>query len=314
LVGQMVLMGIGFLIAGGPLLRYYITPPQVYYGRMLERGLFQNGAIHVPDLQANGQSLFQALLGHAYRTFGLFVSVNELGPFYNSGTPILNHGMELLFLIGVVLAVLNWRKVEYFVLLPWVAGTAIFGGFLFSDGLQGQRYLIAAPALCILMALAMVQISALLSPIMRLSQIQQSGIIALMVAAYTVWNLYFYFGIYTPLNSYAYSPTPTEVANYLHNRAGKTFVYMFTPNNLYLNYATIKFIANDPPGMDVLSPLTSITDLPEPPVGLRPVFIFIPERLNELEVVKQRYPDGNLQQYFRPQDPQHPYMYIYEPR
>jgi 4-amino-4-deoxy-L-arabinose transferase-like glycosyltransferase len=311
---HIVLMGIGFLVAAGPLVRYYATHPEVYYGRMLERGLFQNGAIRVPDLQANGQSLFQALLGHAYRTFGLYVSVEELDPFYNSATPIMNHGMELLFLIGVVLVVLNWRKMENFVLLIWVVATAIFGGFLFSDGLQGQRYLIAAPALCILMALAMVQISALLSPILGLSQIQRRGVIALMVAAYTAWNLYFYFGIYTPLNSYAYNPTATEIATYLHNRAGQTFAYMFTPTNLYLNYATIKFIADDPPGMDVLDPLTSITALPEPPVGLRPVFIFIPERLNELAVVKQRYPNGNLREYARPQDPQHPYVYIYEPQ
>jgi len=310
-LGPVALMGISFLLTVGPILRYYIAHPEVYIGRMTEHGLIERG--NIPDLQANGQSLPIALLGHAYRSFALFVTYNEHSPFYDSGLPLLSHGMELLFIVGVVLVLLNWRKMENFALLLWVGGTAFFGGFLLWDSPQGQRYLIATPALCILIALALVQISFLLSQILGLSQRSQIGVTAFIVAVFTVWNLYFYFGIYTPRNSYALNPIATDIGNYLNNQAGQSYAYMFTPPNIYLNYGTIKFMASDPPGIDVIDPLTSVTALPELPAGLRPVFIFIPERLNELEVVKERYPNGKLWEYSRLPNTEQKYLYVYKP-
>lgn len=311
-LGHMALLAIGFLITIGPLMRYYIANPVVYYSRMIEHGLIERG--NIPDLQENGQSLAVALLQHAYRTLGLFVTYNEHGPFYDSGLPLLSHGMELLFIIGIVLIALKWRDMENFALLLWVVGTAIFGGFLLWDPPLGQRYLIATPALCLLMALALMQINSLLSQIMGLSQRLQTGFMALIVGVFSFWNLYFYFDVYTPLNKYALNPTATEIGYYLQEQAGKSYAYMFTPPALYLDYATIKFIARNPPGISVLDPITSVATLQELPVELRPVFIFVPERLNELNVVKLRYPEGNLRAYFRLQDPEHPYMYIYEPQ
>jgi hypothetical protein len=194
-----------------------------------------------------------------------------------------------------------------------VGGTALFAGFLF-DALEGQRYLISTPALCILMALALVQIGSLLSQILRASQSVWVGGLAIAVVALSLWNLYFYFNIYTPRNTYAYTPIMTDIGYYMRAQAGKSYAYAFTTPYLYFNYGTIDFLANDPPGTDVLDPLTSITDLPETPTGFRPIFIFIPDRLNELEVVKQHYPSGELKKFSRPQTPEEAYLYIYEPR
>jgi len=310
--GSIAVMGIGFLITVGPLMRYYLANPLVYYARMIEHGLIQRG--NIPDLQANGQALPLALLEHAYRSFGLFVTYNEHSPFYDSGLPLLSHGMELLFIVGIVLILLALNKTENFALLIWISGTAFFGGFLLWDSPQGQRYLIATPALCLLMALAMMQINALLSQFMGLSQHFQAGLIALMVAAFTLWNLYFYFCIYTPLNIYASNPTATEIGYYLQHQEGRSYTYLLTPPVLYLEHGTIKFLAKDPAGIDVPDPITSMTGFQDPPIGLHPVFIFIPERLNELNIVKQRYPDGKLKEFYRPQDSANPYLYIYEPR
>jgi uncharacterized membrane protein len=302
---------IGFLVSTGPLLRLYLAHPDAYVARLVARGVFQNEALS--GLQANGQSLLTALLSHAYRSFGLFTSVNERGPFYNLGTPLLTNGMELLFIIGIVLALLNWRKLENFVLLIWVGGTAFFAGFLF-DAPEGQRYLIATPALCILMALALVQVGLRLSQILAALQPWWTTGLVVAVAAFSLWNLDFYFNVYTLRNSYTYTPMMTDIGYYLRAQAGKRYTYAFTTPYLYFNYATIKFIANDPPGIDILDPLRSTTDLPETPTGLLPVFIFIPNRLNELEVVKKQFPVGELKRFSRPQLGGEVYLYIYEPR
>jgi hypothetical protein len=311
-LGPIAMLGIGFLLTVGPLVRHYLKHREIYFARLAEHGLIQRG--NIPDLQANGQSLLTALAGHAYRTFGFFVTVNEHSPFYDSGIPMLSHGMELLFIIGIVLVLLSWRKMENFALLLWIGGTALLGGFLLWDSPQSQRYLIATPALCILMALALVQVSVLLSQILSLSQPVQMRFTGLIVVAFALWNLYFYFDIYTPRNSYALNAGQTEVGYYLQKQAEQSYAYMFTAPYLYLNYGTIKFIAEDPPGIDVIDPLKAVTALPELPSGMHPLFIFIPERLNELDIVKERYPHGKLREYFHTPNTEQPYLYIYEVR
>lgn len=177
-----------------------------------------------------------------------------------------------------------------------------------------KRSLVSFALSGVLMGLAIIQVSFLLSQIIGPFQRLPAGFTAFIVGAFVLWNLYFYFDIYTPLNKYALNPITTDIGNYLHKQAGQSYAYMFTPPHLYLEYATIKFVANDPPGKNILDPLTSLTALQEPPAGLRPVFIFIPERLSELEVVKERYPNGELQEYSRPPNTEQIYLYIYEPR
>jgi hypothetical protein len=310
-LGPIAVMAIGFLVTLGPLLRYYIARPDTYVARLVEHGLLQRGT--VPDLQAGGQSLFAAIVGHAYRTFAFYVAVNDAGPFYNSGAPILTHGMELLFLVGIVLSLLKWREIEHFTLLIWVAGTALFGGFLLLDPPQSQRYLIAAPALCILMALALVKMGSLLPQLTGLAPRLWQGVTAIALLAIVVWNLYDYFAVYTPRDTYAYTPVMTMAGNFLHSQSGGSYAYMFTDPITFLHYGTIKFLADNPRGVDVNTPLSSITPLAHPPDGLRPVFIFIPQRLNELKIVKERYPQGRLQKYWLSKDPSNILLYTYEP-
>jgi hypothetical protein len=310
-LGYIAVMATGFVLTLGPLLRYYIAHPDTYLARLTEHGLLQRGTL--PDLQAGGQSLFTALLDHAYRTFGFYVAIHDAGPFYNSGAPMLTHGMELLFLAGIVLALLKWREIEHFTLLIWVAGTALFGGFLLFDPPQAQRFLIAAPAICILMALALMWISSLLPQLTGLAPRLWQGVTAFALLALVLWNVYYYFAIYTPQDPYAYNPTMTMVGNYLRTQSGKGYAYLFTQPVTFLSYGSVRFLGNDPQGVDITDPLTSMNDLVTPPPGLRPVFIFIPDRLSELQVVKERYPKGRLQKYFLLKNPANVFIYTYEP-
>jgi hypothetical protein len=221
--------------------------------------------------------------------------------------------MDVLFILSLVLLLLNWRKIEYVVLLLWVGATGLFGGFLLWNYPQSQRYIISAPALCILISLALVQICLPLSQTGRLSQWLGKGVITVTVFAMMVWNIFFYFGLYTPRNSYAASDAITEVANYLHPQAESRYVYMFTSPYFYLDHGTIKFVGQNPAGIDIVDPLVSAAGLPDPTPGLRPLFIFVPERLRELEIVEQRYPNGQLREYRIQPNNDRPILYIYEP-
>lgn len=304
-------MLLGFLLSGGPLFRYYLMHPDTFSGRLLEHGLLQNG--NYVKLQAEGQSLFAALANHAYRTFGFFIAITENSPFYDAGIPLLDHGMEVLFMLGLALALLSWHKLESILLLLWVGGTALFGGFLLWNFPQSPRYVIAAPALCLLLALAIVQIGTVLSQMAIVSSRISSGIISVSVLAIMSWNVYFYFGPYTARNNYASTQALTEIAYYLRPQAQNRYVYMFTSPYFYLNHGTIRFVGNEPAGTDIVETLSSSAAMPAPPPGLAPLFIFVPDRLGELDVVKQQYPHGRLVEYRMQPGNDRPIMFIYEP-
>lgn len=308
---QVGLIAIAFILSAGPLFRYYLTHPGIFSGRVVEHGLLQND--NYLKLQVNGQSLLTALIDHAYRTFGFFVAIIDNTPFYNAGIPLLDHGMDVLFILSLVLLLLNWYKAEFFVLLLWVGGTALFGGFLLWDYPQSTRYVIAAPALCLLMSLALVQIGSLLSQTVGLPRLIKAGTITAVVLAIMLWNVYFYFGSYTQQNRYGGTHALTEIAYYLRPQAGERYVYMFTSPYFYLNHGTIRFVAKNPAGTDMIDALTSITAMPTPSARLRPLFIFVPERIQELEVIKQQYPEGLLKEYRNQPSNDRTIMYIYEP-
>jgi len=213
-----------------------------------------------------------------------------------------------------VLIVLNRRKIEWVALLFWIIGTAILGGFFLFDTPQSARYIIAAPVLCIVAAMAIAKFGSLLRRILGMPQRWGTAFIAIVTAAIMLGNLYFYFEIYTPRNAFARTDAVTEIAHYLASQTGQSYVYMFTAPFYYLDYGTIKFVGNQPNGTDVLDHLRSASALAKLPNGLRPLFVFIPDRLSELEIVKQLYPDGQLNGYRKQPENNQTLFYIYEPR
>jgi hypothetical protein len=104
----------------------------------------------------------------------------------------------------------------------------------------------------------------------------------------------FYFGEYSKHRTEGYggpnTEVATEIAHYLNEIGVDHRVYFFGAPRMYLDFATIPFIARGVQGMDVKQPL----DGPPSFVGgeSRSVFIFLPERKGDMERVKQAVPGG----------------------
>lgn len=308
-VGWMLLT---FLLTCGPLIRYFLAHREVFGARLQDHGLLQND--NLATLPRSGQSVVAALAEHAYRSIGAFAFSADHTLFYGAEIPLLDQFAAVLFIFGLALMVLRWRKPASIALLLWVGNTALFGGFLLVDPPQSTRYLIAAPALCLLVAIGLIQLLTLLRQMLDLSPRAYTGSVTCIALLMMIWNIYFYFDVYTPRNSYGGTGAITEVARFLQAQSGLDYVYMFTGPAFYLRHGTIGFIASQPQGIDVNAKLEAIATLPEPPAGLQPVFIFIPERLGELATVKQRYPNGQLHEYRNEPQRDHPIVYIYVPR
>lgn len=308
---ELGLLVLGFVVATAPMIQHYASSPVTFFGKLAQRSVFDQA--HLANLQADGQGPLAALLGHAYRSVAYFIAIPERGQFYNSQIPILNHGMEILFLVGLAWVVAHWRKADSLALLLWVGGIALFGGILVWQEQESQRYLIGAPAYCLLMALGLNMIISLLTQIRALPGRIGSTVAAIAVLTLMVWNAYFYFRIYSPRFSYARTIDTTQIGRQLGASGGGDFVYMLTAPAFYLNHGTIQFLAHSPAGMDINTPLVSIADLPLPPADLHPFFVFVPQRLPELEVVRQRYPHGTTQEFRTFDSGGQVLLYAYDP-
>jgi hypothetical protein len=67
-------------------------------------------------------------------------------------------------------------------------------------------------------------------------------------------------------------------------------VYFHAPPFMYWDFGTLRFLARDVEGVDV--PPVDEEEPPLPDPGQSARFVFLPQRLDELEAVRARYPGG----------------------
>jgi len=293
---QLALTALGFLLGFGPLLRYFLLNPNDFTARLSIVGIFPSG--WVAERQAEGMSLLQILIFQARGALGGFLYEPDHSAFYDPQVPLLDRTSAILFILGLTLVIHHWRRIESALLLAWVLGMAVFGGMLLIDPPQSARYVIAAPAMCLLIALALTQIAAALRWALPLTQRHVALLGAAAVLLLALWNINFYFREYTPRDAYGWLNTEvaTDIGSYLHRQPDKVFVYFFGPPRMFFSNGTVRFIATDVPGVDMLETINSPNMLPPPPPDRRPIFIFLPERASELAIVQGRYPTGTLHQ------------------
>jgi hypothetical protein len=132
--------------------------------------------------------------------------------------------------------------------------------------------------------------AALQVPLTRWRDVALAGLIA--VAA--VSSINFYFLDYSERRTEGYGGPNTEVATemalYLKRIGVDHHVFFFGPPRMYMGFPTIPFIARGVQGTDVLKPLESASQIES--LATRNVFVFLPERRGELDVVRQRLPSG----------------------
>ena len=101
---------VGVLIAS-PLLVYLATHPGV-----------ETGDFKTQSLQALLQGDWHPMISAALGTLGLFTVRGEIYWLHNiPGRPILDWLSGILFYVGLVVAVLRWRRAEYALILLWLA-------------------------------------------------------------------------------------------------------------------------------------------------------------------------------------------------
>ncbi|MBK9714716.1 MAG: glycosyltransferase family 39 protein [Kouleothrix sp.] len=310
---HLALLGLGGLLGIGPLLGFFATHPADFNARLAMVGVFQTGWVNY-QLE-HGASALQILAAQARASFGAWTFEPEHSAWYDPKIPLLDQASSLLFLLGIAVTITRWRRLETALLIAWLAGVAIFGGMMMVNSPESPRYVTSAPLVCLLIAIGIAQLGALLRWLLPLGQRVVWGLSAAAVVLLALWNLNFYFREYTPRNTYGWFNTEvgTTIGRYLQQQPDPVFVYFFGAPQMYYGNASIRFQAPDVPGVDMLQPIATPDELPAAPEGRRPIFVFVNARTGELPIVQSRYP-GAAADVFEASSLNGPLMTVYAPR
>ncbi len=290
----LVLAALIALVVFLPLGLYFLDKPDEFQAPMNRVTIF--GPWLEGVLAGGDRTVTDVILDNA--TNGLLGFTHEpLRLLYNPGSPLLLAGAALLFLLGVLWALLNFDLRYLLLFLPLLAVVA--SNAISQDSPASQRYVLAMPLVALFVALPLGQAVLWLRGQYPRYRAAVVAVAVALLALVAVVDVNYYFNrVYSSgyvlggLNT----QVATDIAYYLRDKepADQDVFFFGFPRMGYFSLSTIPFLAPEKQAQDVIEPLTGPSALP-----LRgpTLFIFLPERLHELEFVRQQVPDGTLQEF-----------------
>jgi len=289
------ILALGAVLAFIPLGLYEVAHPGSFAGRVPQVNTFQSGWL-ADEVLFSGESVLHVLGEVVLRAFLAFSYFTDQSFWYYSSIPFLDSVSAVLFMLGLIVAVrYASRNVGYLLVVTWFCLAVITGGVLTANPPASERLIITTPALAILVALGLVQfveygrtLLPRLAPVWRVLP-------AVVTLALMFTNVEYYFLDYTPTHVYG-NPTVEVMTRLLKDLAAHedydedVKVYFFGAPVVFYESTMSRFLAPEVEGMDVEEGWTG--DLGFVDTRRRALFVFLPGRLEELEVVRAAYPDG----------------------
>jgi 4-amino-4-deoxy-L-arabinose transferase-like glycosyltransferase len=306
----------GWLVVVLPLLGWYSVHPSTLTERYNAVSIFASGWMTLAKT-LTGKSNAALLLEQLWKSATAFHFTYDPTYWYLPQQPLVDFITGAFMIVGIVAALVRVRWPSRALTLLWYASTLVMAWVLTENPPSSQRGLLLIPAVALLAAWGVEALWQLVErgPVRTQGPVQtqeplripaparsQPSWISLSDAARVVlgallltvvlFNLGFYFNVYTPRRTYG-NPT-AEVATtfarfalaYPHPAGGQAIIYFFGPPALYWDFGGLAFMLRDQPGVDVLP-----GEIPE--AASHPArFVFVADRLAELQAVKSAYPGG----------------------
>lgn len=310
----LVLFVVGWLVVVLPLLGWYTVHPSALTERYNAVSIFASGWLE-REIVITGKSAFALLLQQLWKSATAFHFTFDPTFWYFPQAPLVDFITGAFMIVGMAATLVRVGWPSRAVTLLWFVSTLVMAWGLTENPPSSQRGLLLIPPVVLLAAWGVealwqlttqrrgavqtqpAQTGAGAFSRMFLSDITLVFLGALLVTI-VLFNLGFYFGIYTPRRTYG-NPT-AEIATTFAQFALQhphpacatvsepchSMVYFFGPPALYWGFGSTAFLLRNQPGMDVMP-----GEMPD--TASRPArFVFIGERLSELEAVQSAYPGG----------------------
>ena len=300
--GRLLLILIGAaLVVVAPLLLYYAEYPHHLMSRARQVSIFASGWLD-REQELTGRSVTSLLFQQLWKSVSAFNYTLDPTFWYHASIPLLDFISGTLFILGLLWTIARCRWPNNGLLLLWFWLALILGWVITENPPSSMRLTIVAPALALLVGLGLHWLVDLSWNIFGSTSVQLIGgstgprrwtwLVGVWLAVGTVLNLRYYFLVYTPSRVYG-NPTAevaTELGRQLMEREDDQIVYFHAPPYMYWNFGTLAFLARGVEGVDI--PPSRIGEWQEPDLSRGARFVFLPERLEELDAVRERYPGG----------------------
>ncbi len=287
----LLIMLVAALLVVAPLLFHYAGNPDALSSRSRQVNLFTSGWL-AREQALTGRSTASLLLGQFWKSVSAFHYTLDPTFWYRPAIPLLDSISGVLFVLGLLWATARRRWPANGLLLLWFWLALILGWVVTENPPSSMRLVIVAPALSLLVGLGLNWLIGLLDSLRIMPHASRQWPAVVLVIAVAVLNLHYYFIVYTPTRVYG-NPTAevaTELGRTLARQDGDYIVYFHAPPFMYWDFGTLRFMTRGIEGVDV--PPAGEGELPVPDLSHGARFVFLPERLGELDEVRARYPGG----------------------
>jgi 4-amino-4-deoxy-L-arabinose transferase-like glycosyltransferase len=280
-----------------PLFSFFATHPNDMMAPWQRRAIFATGWVD-EQVQSTGQSVAAILTKQFVKSVLAFNAAPDTVFHYHPGIPLLQFVPSIFFVFGLAYSVRKIREPRYFLLVLWFLGVIVFGAWLLENPPSSHRLLLAIPPVVICVALGVSRLVAYTVELLQRPRTTSYVLSLALVLLFSFQSVSFYFNEYTP--SHVFGGGNTEVADrmgkYLRVLGSQYECYFFGAPRMYYGFSTIRYLAPDTMGIDLEQPVTDGASFVSPDRDA--VFIFLPERIAEFDVVRRAYPTG-LKREFR---------------
>jgi hypothetical protein len=282
-----VLLG-AVLVVTAPLLLHYVNYPHELTSRARQVSVVASGWL-AREQVITGRSAASLLFQQLWRSISAFNYTLDPTFWYHPSIPTLDFVSGGLFVLGLLWTTVRCRWPNNGLLLIWFWLGLGLGWVMTENPPSSQRMIVLVPALATLVGLGLNWLMEWGQLILGLSWGRLAVGLLFVVA---ILNLRYYFLVYTPTRVYG-NPTAevaTELGRYLARQEDNYVVHFHAPPSMYWDFGTLAFMARGVEGVDV--PPAGEEEWPEPDPNRGVRFVFLAERRNELDAIRERYPGG----------------------
>lgn len=278
-----------------PLGLYYARFPEQYFAPLNRVSIF--GAWLENEIQISELPAWQILLKQLWLGFQAFTYL-PLQHWYRPQTALLRPMYAGFFILGLLFLISRPKESRSMFLFIWL-GMYIFIGGLSESTPAAQRYVAAAPACVLLLAVGLDETAQLFQRLWQRSERVFTIVLITTALLLTVDDLNFYFNVYTPRTVDDFGLDNNVVAQELANEfkskpEGTQAFFMSNSNMGYYSIPSIAYLAPQVQGFDVSYPWGS-TENPVP-TSDHFIFIFHPSNITDMQSVQNTYPNGVLKE------------------
>jgi len=308
----LIMLG-GFLVSVAPMALVALQDPDNFNARLNQVGITQSQWL-ANEVKKTGRSQWDLIAEQFRKAFLAYNLFPDRVAWYSPNIPLMDFWTSLFFVLGLVVSVARMLKWRYAVFVLWFVLVMALGGALTENPPSSQRLVSSAAPAVFFVAIALRELARVVRDLAGLGKVSYRGVLAGLAIVLAILSVRFYFGPYQ--QSWTYGSLNAEVATrigyYLRDLGPGYKEYFFGAPRMYADFGSTPFIAKRIQLHDVAQPLTRVPDFVDP--RYKPVFVFLPERIKELALVRQAYPNGVQEDVRRMNDQNGPVLFtVYRP-